>query len=62
MMNKEFYELLKNGKSVGAFRTVEEAIKHYQSLPVSAGDDWRLVHVVLCGAGTRDSSNDKQTI
>lgn len=62
MMNKEFYELQKNGKPVGAFRTAEEAIKHYQSLSVSAGDDWRLVHAVLCGAGARDSLNDKQTI
>ena len=47
---------------MGAFRTAEEAIKHYQSLSVSAGDDWRLVHAVLCGAGARDSLNDKQTI
>lgn len=62
MMNKEFYELQKNGKPVGAFRTAEEAIKHFQSLPVSAGDDYRLVHAVLCGAGARDSLNDKQTI
>lgn len=62
MMHKEFYELQKNGKPVGAFETAEETIKHYQSLSVSAGDDWRLVHAVLCGAGTRDNSNDKQTI
>lgn len=62
MMNKEFYELQKNGKPVRAFDTAEKAIKYYQSLPVSAGDDWQLVHAVLCGAGAGDGSNDKQTI
>lgn len=62
MMRKEFYELRKNGKPVGAFDTVEKAIEYYETLSVSPGDVFELFHAVLCGAGAKDTLNDKQTI
>lgn len=62
MMRKEFYELRKNGKPVGAFETTEKAVEYYETLSVSPGDVFELVHAVLCGAGAKDNLNDKQTI